>query len=258
MTGHGYREAARHLAGESSLEEAIERHRAAHAAVREAPADLVPPRPAHHVAAGRRRPGRRSRAGRPGGARDSARAQLTAVSRRRAVPSTGANRPRRRASPRASRARASSASGAPEEVALAGLDAERGELRELRRVLDALGDDEGPHARRRARRPTRGRRSTAPRALRWTRPRSTFRTSKRISASRRSPALPAPMSSAAKRTPARRHASRRAATRSRSWSGWRSVSSTTSRSGGNRGAPGCASSAAAAELRRLERWPVTG
>ena len=72
MTGHGYREAAAHLAGESSLERGHRGHRAAHAPVREAPADLVPPRPAHHVAAGRRRPGRRSRAGRPGGACDSA------------------------------------------------------------------------------------------------------------------------------------------------------------------------------------------
>ncbi len=53
MTGHGYAEAAAHLAGEWSLDRGRRGHRAPHAAVREAPDDLVPPRPAAAVDPGR-------------------------------------------------------------------------------------------------------------------------------------------------------------------------------------------------------------
>ena len=90
-------------------------------------------------------------------------------------------------------------------------------------------------------------------AARWTRLRSTLRMSKRSSARRRRPALPAPRSSAARRMPARRQVSELGPhafdvadlLRARS-------APARSGRGEHRGGRGCSSSAAAAELRRLD------
>ena len=94
-----------------------------------------------------------------------------------------------------------------EQIALAGGDAELADDGQLLARLDALGDDRG--AVQRAASSWRARRTPWDGSCRippWTSDRSILTMSKWISLSSRSPALPAPTSSAARRIPARRQA----------------------------------------------------
>ncbi len=124
MSGHGYREAVASPGGGVVARAGGRGHGPADAAVREAPAHLVPPRSSHPVGRRRRRAGRRARPRGTSGRPAARRAQLTEVRpidcRQSATPAAAGSLIGRAGS---------SEPGPPEVVALSGRDAQLAELR---------------------------------------------------------------------------------------------------------------------------------